>query len=74
MKKMKTISNSSTQRISKSSSFPYPHYFTNKEFNSKRLTHGSVGVPTPTPSFCMKRDVTIDYKANLGNWLNLKSV
>lgn len=25
------------------------------------------------PSFCMKRDVTIDYKVNLGSWLNLKS-
>ena len=70
---MKTISSSSTQRISKSSSFPHPLYFTNKEFNSKQLTHGSVGVPTSTPSFYMKRDVTVDYKVNLESRLNLKS-
>lgn len=51
---------------------PHSHCFINKEFNSKQLTHGSFGVPTPSPSFCMKRDVTIDHNVNLGNWLNLK--
>ena len=37
------------------------------------LTHGSAGVATSTPSFYMKRDVTVDYKLNLENRLNLKS-